>query len=269
MAVAKYIAFATFIVLAGTGIAVVYTGCSLLTAYVAYLSPWLPAWVWVVVSAVMALGVGITATSTAGAISVLAPNRHAFKLCLSLLLVAVLTELSATLLVYQKQQLLGQALTSFMRHRMVVTQSDYGTNISDTQLWDEIQLEKNCCGTDDFKDWFATTYGNGTNVPDSCCLIVETGCGRDISKSADPTDDIITEGCLPTVVQALKLDYSTLSRGVWLPVIAMHVALLLLLVATSIFMQERMKGVGSRVFSVSAVLPITHSHKYASLHDDY
>lgn len=64
----------------GTGIAVVYTGCSLLTAYVAYLSPWLPTWVWVVVSAVMALGVGITATSTAGAISVLAPNMHAFKL---------------------------------------------------------------------------------------------------------------------------------------------------------------------------------------------
>lgn len=60
---------------------------------------------------------------------------------MSLLLVAVLTELSATLLVYQKQQLLGHALTSFMKHRMVVTQSDYGTNISDTQLWDEIQLE--------------------------------------------------------------------------------------------------------------------------------
>lgn len=56
-----------------------------------------------------------------------------------------------------------------------------------------IYQQKNCCGTVDYKDWFATSYGNGTNVPDSCCLIVETGCGRDISKAADPSDDIITE----------------------------------------------------------------------------
>lgn len=65
--------------LQGTGIAVGYTGGSLLTAYVAYLSPWLPGWLWIAVGIIMVLGVGITATSTAGAIATLAPKPKAFK----------------------------------------------------------------------------------------------------------------------------------------------------------------------------------------------
>lgn len=64
----------------GTGIAVGYTGGSLLTAYVAYLSPWMPAWLWMAVGMIMVLGVAITATSSVGAIATLAPKPHAFKL---------------------------------------------------------------------------------------------------------------------------------------------------------------------------------------------
>lgn len=64
----------------GTGIAVGYTGASLLTAYVAYLSPWVPVWLWLAVGSVMVLGVIITAISTVGAVSTLAPNPKAFKM---------------------------------------------------------------------------------------------------------------------------------------------------------------------------------------------
>lgn len=61
--------------------------------------------------------------------------------CLSLLLLMVVTELAGTTLVYKKQHVLGQALSSYMAHSMHVTSVDYGLNVSDTQLWDEIQME--------------------------------------------------------------------------------------------------------------------------------
>lgn len=35
----------------------------------------------------------------------------------------------------------------------------------------------------------------------------------------------LTQGCLPTVLHSIGIDYHSLSRGVWLPVCAMHVAL--------------------------------------------
>ncbi|CAL4078240.1 unnamed protein product, partial [Meganyctiphanes norvegica] len=223
---AKYLGFAVFIIFAGTGIAVGYTGASLLVAYVAYLSPWLPMWMWVVVGGAMTLGVAITAVSTAGAIATMAPNPKAFKYCSSLLVLLVAAELLVTAGMYKQQDMLAQALNTFMDKKMVVSTQDYGDGISDTQLWDEIQSEMNCCGVIDYKDWFGTKFGNGTSVPDSCCLLPEQGCGQNIIQSVDPSDDIITEGCLPTIIKAIGLDYNKLSREVWLPVCAMHVALL-------------------------------------------
>ncbi|XP_066971126.1 tetraspanin-4-like [Macrobrachium rosenbergii] len=267
MAVAKYLAFAAFIIFAGTGIAVGYTGGSLLTAYVAYLSPWLPRWLWMAVSSIMTLGVAITATSTAGAISTLAPNPKAFKTCLSLLLLMVVTELCGTMFVYKKQNILGEALSSFMNNSMEATASSYGSDLSNTQLWDEIQSEMNCCGINDYKDWFDTAFGNGTDVPDSCCLLVEEGCGKGMANAVDPDDDIITEGCLPTVISNISLDYHSLSKGVWLPVCAMHVALIVLLMASSMFLQEgSYTATNLHVYTVTALQP-SPSHKYHPLED--
>lgn len=51
----------------------------------------------------------------------------------------------------------------------------------------------NCCGTESYKDWFATSFGNGTDVPDTCCLLISEGCGKDIINAVDPADDIETE----------------------------------------------------------------------------
>lgn len=53
----------------------------------------------------------------------------------------VVTELAGTTLVYKKQHILGQALSNYMAHSMHITSVDYGLNVSDTQLWDEIQME--------------------------------------------------------------------------------------------------------------------------------
>lgn len=61
--------------------------------------------------------------------------------CLSLLLLAIVTEIGSTLMVYQKKELFLQSLTLHMKHEMTLTEAGYGLNASDTQLWDEIQLE--------------------------------------------------------------------------------------------------------------------------------
>ncbi|XP_063865171.1 tetraspanin-9-like isoform X3 [Scylla paramamosain] len=251
----------------GTGIAVGYTGASLLSSYVAYLSPWVPAWLWLAVGSVMVLGVMITAISTVGAISTLAPNPKAFKMCLSLLLMVIVTEMGTTMLVYQKKALFLNSLTLHMKQEMEVSEAAYGVNISDTQMWDEIQLEMNCCGTEDYKDWFDTTFGNGTDVPDSCCLLISEGCGKGIKNDVTPEDDIETQGCLPTIIDDLKRDGETLSRGVWLPVCAMHVALLVLLLATSVFLHEGYTDSNFRVYSSSDVLP-SPTRKYKTLVND-
>lgn len=51
----------------------------------------------------------------------------------------------------------------------------------------------NCCGTEDYEDWFDTTFGNGTDVPDSCCLLISEGCGKGIKNDVTPEDDIETQ----------------------------------------------------------------------------
>ncbi|XP_076044326.1 tetraspanin-36-like isoform X2 [Oratosquilla oratoria] len=267
MAVGKYLAFAAFIIFAGTGIAIGYTGGSLLVGYVAYLSPWLPGWLWILVAAILTGGVAVTAISTAGAIATLAPNFRAFKICLSLLLLLVSLELSITTLVHHRHLMLYEALQLYMGRAMNATTVGYGSNISDTQLWDEIQEEMNCCGVADYKDWFTTSFGNGTDVPDSCCLLVMDDCGKDVASKVDPSDDIITEGCLPVISGAISKDYYTLGKGVWVPVCTMHIALLVLLVAASMFMQEGHMARNLYIFSVSAVKLNSEDGKYCLLND--
>lgn len=60
-------------------------------------------------------------------------------------------------------------------------------------LWKYHFLQMDCCGVVSYKDWFSTSFGKGEDVPDSCCLIVVEGCGKDIAHVAVPDDEVITE----------------------------------------------------------------------------
>lgn len=61
--------------------------------------------------------------------------------CLSLLMLAIVTEIASTMMVYEKKDLFLRSLVFHMRQQMTLTEADYGLNASDTQMWDEIQLE--------------------------------------------------------------------------------------------------------------------------------
>ncbi|XP_063590909.1 CD63 antigen-like [Penaeus indicus] len=56
-------------------------------------------------------------------------------------------------------------------------------------------FQYHCCGTNNYTEWEDTTYGkNVTGVPDSCCKIIDTGCGHGIF-SHNKTEAIFTDGC--------------------------------------------------------------------------
>lgn len=66
-----------------------------------------------------------------------------------------------------------------------------------TETWDIIQADFKCCGVQTFKDWIATPYGSGQDVPDTCCRLISDGCGKGqgAKSEAEATVTIYTKGC--------------------------------------------------------------------------
>jgi len=74
-----------------------------------------------------------------------------------------------------------------------------------TDTWNIMQHDLQCCGVGNYTDWFNTPYGNGVNVPDSCCRSYQEHCGLNITLSeTDPKKVIFTDGCLPTLSDKIK-----------------------------------------------------------------
>ncbi|XP_060683889.1 CD63 antigen-like [Hemiscyllium ocellatum] len=60
-------------------------------------------------------------------------------------------------------------------------------------LIDQLQIKFLCCGSNNYTDWFKTTFGQATlSVPVSCCINMTDSCGRDVSYQ---TANIHTMGC--------------------------------------------------------------------------
>ena len=60
--------------------------------------------------------------------------------------------------------------------------------------WDHIQTEFQCCGVNNSTDWTTSiAFNNTENVPSSCCVKQESGCGVGTNKS--PFTDLHPHGC--------------------------------------------------------------------------
>ncbi|XP_078407427.1 CD63 antigen-like [Cetorhinus maximus] len=56
-----------------------------------------------------------------------------------------------------------------------------------------LQIKFHCCGSNNYTDWFKTTFGQATlSVPFSCCINITESCGRSVSYQ---TANIYTVGC--------------------------------------------------------------------------
>ena len=73
-------------------------------------------------------------------------------------------------------------------------------------LYHRLCPQVSCCGVANYQDWFQAGYLDGRSVPDSCCLLPGSGCGRDVD-TQDAEDVIDTE-----VSVALRLDCLEIKR---------------------------------------------------------
>lgn len=55
-----------------------------------------------------------------------------------------------------------------------------------------------------YTDWANTTFGQGKNVPDSCCKEYTVGCGVNKILSPDADEQLYTIGCVPALGQQVK-----------------------------------------------------------------
>uniref|UniRef100_A0A674NK73 Tetraspanin n=1 Tax=Takifugu rubripes TaxID=31033 RepID=A0A674NK73_TAKRU len=79
---------------------------------------------------------------------------------------------------------------------------------------DKMQEDLKCCGMNSSSDW-RTFADDGNSVPDSCCITVAKGCGK--NKMSDPS------GCHDVIVDLLK------SNIQWVIVAALVIAFLQLM----------------------------------------
>lgn len=84
---------------------------------------------------------------------------------------------------------------------------------------DKMQMDLKCCGANSSADWrFFTVEGN--TVPDSCCINITTGCGKNHMANATV---VYQKGCHDAVVELLKENIQ------WVIVAALVIAFLQLL----------------------------------------
>jgi len=124
-------------------------------------------------------------------------ENHCMTLTFSVLLgIIFLMEIGAGIAAYklkaQVKDLLYDNMEAGMRN---YNESGYE---GVTHTWDIIQLELNCCGTQEYQDWTNVTFSNQHDVPDSCCLSDIAGCGIGVLDLSDTEAamKIRTEGCL-------------------------------------------------------------------------
>uniref|UniRef100_A0A2P2HZ36 CD63 antigen-like n=2 Tax=Hirondellea gigas TaxID=1518452 RepID=A0A2P2HZ36_9CRUS len=225
---AEYVAFGALLFITVTGLALLVLGACML-AWAAYLSPWMPSWVFVTLSVVTGTGVAVAATSAATAIATIAPKPQAAHKLLVVLLIILGLEIFAAAFVTVRQPLWSVKLYKQVEENMQDSLAVYSTNRSSAAMWDEIQFEVSCCGVLQYTDWFVSGYSDDSSVPDACCLLPQPGCGQGIRHSPDPEDQIDTQGCLPILSSAWSKSFHTLSNEALLPIAIIQVIMVTVL----------------------------------------
>lgn len=75
-----------------------------------------------------------------------------------------------------------------------------------TETWDIMQSDFKCCGVATYKDWNTTPFGQGKNVPDTCCKTITDGCGNNQGgkPESEAANTIYTQGCFAAFEEEIK-----------------------------------------------------------------
>ncbi|CAL4063148.1 unnamed protein product, partial [Meganyctiphanes norvegica] len=131
----------------------------------------------------------------------------------------ILLEMITSVAVVSTKDAIYDDLKSSLAKSMNVSMDKYTDNSSDTQIWDVIQTNQKCCGIRGYDDWALSGYGDGNDVPESCCQLNIDGCGRGVVEMSDPWNVIFANGCLEVVLTGMKRVVGYLACAIWIPVI--------------------------------------------------
>ncbi|XP_063699897.1 CD63 antigen-like [Culicoides brevitarsis] len=187
----KYLLFGFNFVFAVTGIILLSVGLTVQGAYHGY-KDILDSGFYSVPSLLIAIGSIIFFIAFFGCCGAIKEN-YCMTLTFSILLILVfILELSAGISGYvlrnQTSKLVSDGLKSTMK--------EYENSTEIAKIWDEIQMDYQCCGVNSPKDWIEVLH-NDTNdgLPISCCK-PETGIIGNRECNLKMTDKVYQNGCV-------------------------------------------------------------------------
>ncbi|XP_034641892.1 tetraspanin-7-like [Trachemys scripta elegans] len=123
----------------------------------------------------------IVSVSAFGAIAILKSNQTMIKVFTGMLLIIFLIEILVGISAYAyRGKLHDNLLRSFLK-----TLDKYNRESQVTKGVDHLQEKFQCCGAQNYTDWFNTTFGSlNSAVPNSCCKIITKSCGMNLSNDA-------------------------------------------------------------------------------------
>ncbi|CAM4533814.1 unnamed protein product [Lepidochelys olivacea] len=118
------------------------------------------------------------------------PVLHTLSKFTGMLLIIFLIEIIVGISAYAyRAKLHDNLLRSFLK-----TLDKYNRESQVTKGIDHLQENFQCCGAQNYTDWFNTTFGSlSSAVPNSCCKMVTKSCGMNLSND---TANINQQGCI-------------------------------------------------------------------------
>ncbi|XP_071791289.1 CD63 antigen-like [Asterias amurensis] len=148
------------------------------------------------------IGVFILMTGFLGCCGAIKENYCMICTYAFIIVVILLLELGGGIAGY----VLRDDIEDVVRKNMADLMPNYTSNNNTKNVFDKMQEELKCCGTNNYTDW-AGILPTG-NVPDSCCKKETAGCGTSFK-----TDDINQEGCVD-LLNKLLVDNIFLIAGI-------------------------------------------------------
>ncbi|XP_071830938.1 tetraspanin-4-like isoform X2 [Apostichopus japonicus] len=200
--VIKYLLFLFTFLFVITGIILLSLGIALHTNEHAY-AELLPSFPFLNVgNLLIVVGVLVFIVSFAGCFGAMRESRCLLSVFIISLVVIFILEMLVGALGYANRNKVKSFVTNDLKHGL----DQYEENESYKAAWDEIQSKLMCCGVEKPDDWYLNSTFTENSVPDSCCLEMKVGCGRDGSGT-------FTTGCKEAMTTTLEANLSGVAAG--------------------------------------------------------
>ncbi|XP_053568103.1 CD63 antigen-like [Bombina bombina] len=125
-----------------------------------------------------------------GAVAALKENLFLLKTFSGMMLMLFIIEIIVGISAYSYRDKLQRVLS----RNFLILLNQYGSDKEITKGLDLLHQKFQCCGAQNFTDWFNSTFGKSTSsVPMSCCKNIQQKCG---DHPLENSENIYKEGCV-------------------------------------------------------------------------